>query len=315
MKPDDRAVQELMAKQFGVISNRQVETFERRGGYTEWKLRCGEWVIVGRGVFKDAAAPVTWHQRAMAASLELRGVVALSHGTAAHLWGLDRYSYAPRTIDVTSDHQSRIVSEGVTRHWSLTLERKQIVMRQGLPVTHLPRTLMDLAMVLEPKPLEIVLDSAVRHRPEWRFWVRQELHRHKSRHRRGFPVLERLIDARTEARDGALEVVVEPLFAAAGLPPPLHDHFVTEGDRWLAQVDYAWVDEKLAIQAQSFQHHSGRVRFDRDYEQLSQLAAAGWAVLTPTWTAVEKNPQQFIALLKQAWAECRERRNRVRQAS
>src|SRR4051812_4726967 len=88
-------VDELFRTQHAVVADRQV----RRAGVT-WemqrtKLRSGAWTRFAPGVLALSAAPATWEQGAMAATLSFDGLVMLSGRSAGRLHGLDGFATEP----------------------------------------------------------------------------------------------------------------------------------------------------------------------------------------------------------------------------
>ncbi len=69
---------------------------------------------------------------------------------------------------------------------------------------------------------------------------------------------------------------------------------------FVARVDLAYVERKIAIEYDGFWHHE-RGQFARDRRRLNRLVAAGWTVLHVT--AVDlKDPEALIARVRQLLA-------------
>lgn len=81
----------------------------------------------------------------MAAVLASGPDAVLSHRSATALWGIREDSRA--AIDVTTPHRSRSWRH-ISHHVSLT-PPDEVAIREGIPVTSVPRTIFDLA-VTEP---------------------------------------------------------------------------------------------------------------------------------------------------------------------
>lgn len=80
-----------------------------------------------------------------------------SHGSAAYLWGL--YRFAPETIDVTAPIRRRAERE-FRVHFSSILAPGDRREREGIPVTAVPRMLLDLAIRARPDQLDRLLERA-----------------------------------------------------------------------------------------------------------------------------------------------------------
>src|SRR5205807_1777024 len=107
------------------------------------------------GVYRLPGAPVTWKQKVMAAVLAAGPGAVASHKTAAALWGLA--GFPPREVEVTLPH-------GKYRpgcHQSRSLERVDVTTIDGIPVTRVARTLVDLAGAVSDARLEDAIDDAL----------------------------------------------------------------------------------------------------------------------------------------------------------
>jgi hypothetical protein len=78
---DERALQDLLRRQDGVVSRRQVLACGGDDDLVERRIRRREWGRVHPGVYVDHTGPLTWDQRAWAAVL-LCWPAALSHDSA-----------------------------------------------------------------------------------------------------------------------------------------------------------------------------------------------------------------------------------------
>ncbi len=242
-------------------------------------MKSGDWERFLRGVYRLRGTTVTWSQKAMGGLLLAGEGSALSHGTAAYLHKLDGFTKKrPEIIEVTATCQC--VAPGIrfhrTRDDEVPTEKVQ-----KLITTSLPRTLVDLASVLKPEPLEIALDSARRSNP----MLPEELTKYLASlgHRRPrVGLLEELLAARTSPLDSSKEVTLSREIAKRGLPPPVAGYSVYVNRRYIMKVDFAWVDALVALHFDSYHYHHHRQRFERDARQRSQLAAAGWTNIIVT---------------------------------
>ncbi len=64
-----------------------------------------------------------------------------------------------------------------------------------------------------------------------------------------------------------------------GLPEPVPQHEVWDGDRFVARVDFAYPGARVAVEYDSEQFHSGRIAADRDRSRRHLLLAAGWLTI------------------------------------
>ena len=74
------------------------------------------------------------------------------------------------------------------------------------------------------------------------------------------------------------------------LMAPAFQHEVWHGGRFIARIDCAYPDRKLAIEVDGFEHHSSPEAFQRDRTRQNRLVALGWTVLRFTWHDVVHRP-------------------------
>jgi predicted transcriptional regulator of viral defense system len=146
----------LAARQHGVVSRVQLLDAGVTDHAIERRLRSGSLHRVLRGVYVvgyGSTAPLT---RAMAAVLACGPGTVLSHRSAGALWELGLgWSGA---VEVTAPAEHRC--DGVIAHRSRTLARENVTVRDGIPVTTVARTLIDLADVLADRALARAVNEA-----------------------------------------------------------------------------------------------------------------------------------------------------------
>ena len=145
----DSAVGAVAERQHGVVSTAQLHAAGVAQGAIAWRVRHGRLHQIHRGVYAVGHSRLTQRARMWAAVLACGGVDAavLSHRTAAAAWDLRPLSSGK--LDVTT--MRRGASTATLRvHQGRTIDPLDDVVRQadGLPVTSMARTLVDLAGVL-----------------------------------------------------------------------------------------------------------------------------------------------------------------------
>src|SRR5688572_18937929 len=88
---------------------------------------------------------------------------------------------------------------------------------------------------------------------------------------------------------------------ASALPPPVAQHTVRDVDgRFVARVDFAWPEQRLAVEYQGAWH--GQLQnVVRDRTRLNRLTAAGWRVVFVT-AADMRRPAQLLTRIAAALA-------------
>ena len=68
----------------------------------------------------------------------------------------------------------------------------------------------------------------------------------------------------------------------------------------VARVDYAYPEARLAIEADGYRWHSGRVRWEQDRARLNELTLLGWRIIHVTWSELIRNPEAVVARIRTA---------------
>ena len=114
--------------------------------------------------------------------------------------------------------------------------------------------------------------------------------------------MRRLVDVRMErgVTDSWLEDDVLDLLADAGLPTPQVQFIRKDGDRFVARLDFAYPEQRVAIEADGFRYHADRRSFDDDRARANAVLALGWRVLRVTAKHLEDDPGGVVAWVRQA---------------
>ena len=152
--PGDGAIADLARRQHGVVGRAQLLALGLGQDAVDWRVRRRRLLTVHRGVYAVGHLSLTRNGRFMAAVLACGEGAALSHFSAAVLWGM----LQPRGQDVHVTAAKERKCRGVIVHRApLDGER---VRRDGIVVTTPARTLVDLADVVSRRTLERAFDEA-----------------------------------------------------------------------------------------------------------------------------------------------------------
>ncbi len=161
-------------------------------------------------------------------------------------------------------------------HSSRLLESADIAWRDGLPLTSVARTLLDLAAALASSDLARAIDRAERLDLFDLAAVDDALSR--ARGRRGAAALRRAIAAwRPRHTPSELEDRFQDLLQAARLSMPQFN-VLLEGEHSIHEVDAFWPDERLVIQLDGFAYHRTRRDRARDAATDADLELARYRV-------------------------------------
>lgn len=287
-------VRDLAAAQHGVVARRQLVEAGLTARKIDGQVARGELVLLHRGVYALGHRQLRREGFWLAAVLAAGSRAVLSHREAAALHAIRQSNRA--RIDVTAPGRRRSQA-GIELHHAPTLHSDDITVVEGIPVTTVARTLIDLATVVAPNQLAKAINEAERLRL---FDLRAvEEARERVRHRNG-PGHARLAAALAEQRALATTLtrsVLEDAFLAAirtaGIPiprtnAPLHGY----------EVDALWPAERLVVELDGYAYHRSPRAFQHDRTKSNVLATAGYTVLRFTHDDVTRRPAATAAIVR-----------------
>jgi very-short-patch-repair endonuclease len=238
-------------------------------------------------VYAVGYVPQTPVARAMAATLACGPTAVVSHRSAAELREIgSRWRGA---IEVTC--ASKRERPGIEVHRSRTLAEGARTRYRNVPITTVPRTVVDLAEVLRDIPLARAVNEArVTHR------MSQAQLALAVAEKRGALVARRLRPF-LDPGQGPTDSVFEDMFLAfaerIGVPRP-------ETGQTIAghKVDMVWRRQRLIVELDGRAFHDNPRAFERDRERDAALTLAGWRVIRITWSRLMRAPDEIAALLR-----------------
>jgi very-short-patch-repair endonuclease len=260
--------------------------FSARG--IEHRIAKGRLHPVLRGVYAVGRPDLTRKGRWMAAVLSCGPAALLSHGSAAALWEIRSEG---RAVEVSVLARSARRRPGIAVHRRLHLAPDDLAVCDEIPVTSPIRTLVDLAVRLDPAELEATINAADR-----RELVDPESLRSALTQRAGQPGVARLravLDRRTFVlTDSELERRFLPLAREAGLPTP-RTRARLNGFR----VDFYWPELGLVVEADGLRYHRTPAQQSRDRRRDQAHTAAGLTPLRFTHADVAHEPDHVRTTL------------------
>lgn len=296
---DGSVIAGLAQRQHGVVERGQlVELGFTRSAIT--RLSQAGWLHrVHPVVYAVGHRRLTVEGTYMAAVLACGPAGVLSHRAAAALWGL-RPSSA--SIEVTVGTTARRVP-GLRVHRSRRLQADDITHQDRIPVTTVPRTLLDLAAVIPPDHLHKALDRAERLRLFDLGEIEAVLAR--ARGRLGAGALRRALGAwRPDHMRSELERRFALVVRRRGLPPP-QTNVLVDGETATHEVDAFWAEHGLAVQLDGWEFHHTRRDREHDAESDTDLELTGLRVMRLTWDDVTTREARTVRRLAPLLANCR----------
>lgn len=291
------ATHQILEAQHGVIARTQALASGMSESMVSRRLKQGVWQRAAPGVYRLAGMRPTWKQELMAACLTSNGVV--SHRSAAALWGLS--GTARNVVEVTALRHRRTQAPGIVCHESQTLFAPDVTEIDGVPVTMPTRTIVDLAVVLPENEVETALDDALRRSLTSVPRIRTLLDV-LGPYRPGNTRMNRVLDRRPRmgtVPESYLETRFVQLVREAGLPEPERQVRIETAGR-VAFLDFAYRDERLAVEVDGYEGHGGRPAWQAGLERMNRISDVGWQVLHFSSTDIEKRPDRVIAQVRSA---------------
>ena len=296
---DEASIVCLARRQQGLITMSQVRAHGGTIDQVRHRVRSGLWRRVRRGVYVVGAAPLTWHQEAMAACLAAGSRAVASHRTAARLWAL-----VPRSgqLEVTVADGDHVRLPGACVHRSILLPSLDCTTIEGIPVTTVSRSILDASASQDPKVVGLWIDDAIRRLGLGLVELRSCAARLAGPGRRDIRAARWALARRLEGYDpGDSELEVRALRALAdgGLPTPVQQHPVRMPDGSEVRLDLAYPVDRVAIELDGWAYHGQRSAFDRDRSRRNALTLLGWTVYQFTSSTSD---QELVATVSRALA-------------
>jgi hypothetical protein len=278
----------LAERQHGVISIRQLTGplgYSRNA--VSRAVGDGRLHLLHRGVYAVGHTRISSHGKCLAAVLACGRGALLSHFSAGWLWDITKVN--PEPFHVTTSVW-RTPRPPLHLHQSLALTAEDRALREGIPVTALPRTLLDLAATVRLDWLEKMIERAEELglfdlRPVEDVLERNVGHHGHGHLRRAIALYKPTSFTRSGLEKRWLELVLE-----TGLPRP-RMNYVEHG----FELDCYWPEHRFAVELDVFETHGTRAAFERDRKRQEDLLLAGITMTRVTGPRLEREPEAVIA--------------------
>lgn len=285
----------------GVFSIQEAVALGMSRSTLQRRVEQGIFVRVGRGMLA-LPGTATRSDLAMRAALrQLNGVI--SHQSAARIHGLEPIPDSPPSITVS--HRSNYSFPDVVVHQSTDLLDEHLIEIDGQRVTTPVRTVVDLAKVFKKVRLERVVEHALVTGKVDVDDLVALVAAISRKGKKGMKKLHTIIDERllgTAVSDTVLEHAFCKLMRDAGLPVPTRQFHAP----WLkplnGRVDFAYLDFKIVIEADSRRWHLTFDAFEVDKVRDNAAQIAGWIVIRITWRMIKEEPDLVVRTIREALA-------------
>jgi very-short-patch-repair endonuclease len=276
----DRAIFEVARRQHGVLDRAQLIGLGLTKSNIEYRLQAGRLQLLHRGVY-GLGPRRSKRARWMAAVFAGGPGAVLSHRSAAELWGLIpgftglihlTVSVRRRRPDILL-HRSNVPDD----------ERTEV---DGIPVTTVPRTILDCAPAMTERQLERLINEADVLRLYDHLSLPTLLHRYPRRpgSRKLSVALTKRNAGNTRTRSDLEELLIELADELGLRRPETNVILVIDGETF--EIDALWRVERVAVELDSRQFHDTPLAFERDRRRDRKLSAAGWRPVRITWRQI-----------------------------
>lgn len=265
----EREVARIAGKQHGVVTVAQLRAAGVGGNGITRRLRCGRLHRLHRGVYAVGHRAPSDRRRYIAAVLACGDGAALSHQSAAYLWGF--LDPRPGPVHVTSPSTAgRARRADVVLHRSPSLAAGgETILRDDIAVTSPRRTIEDLARTAEPR-----LVRRARRQAEFRG------------HRLALPSDR----TRSDLERDFLRFLARNRFHRPVVNARVGPY----------TVDFLWSRELVVVETDFFGYHRGSQAFEEDHQRDLDLRRAGYTVLRYTGTQLDRHPDAVATELREA---------------
>jgi hypothetical protein len=268
MRGESRTAEQEMARlgtaAHGVVTRRELLAAGVSASGIRRRVQKGVLIPQYPGVFRVGHAAPSVEATYLAAVRACGAGSALSGLAAAHLLGLRKGR--PPLPEVTTPTERRV--GGIRTRRCRDLDRRDVIIFSGIPVTSVARTLVDLAAVLSVDALARACHEAgVRYRTT-PAQVEAVLARRPNS--RGAGKLRAVLRGDAQVTLSVLEREFLKLLRDAGLPLP-ETNRVASGRR----VDCRWPAHALTVELDSYRFHNSRHSWEQDRRREREAHARG----------------------------------------
>lgn len=287
----DRALAELARRQHGAVARRQLIALGISRHAIDRLIERGWLRVVHRGVYAIGHGSLTRKGHWMAAVLAAGPDAALSHRSAAALWRLGLMELA--VVEVTIPRACRR-RRGIVTHRA-ALGADEIAIVDGIPVTTVARTLLDLAGLLPRRQLERALHEA----DIQRLWDVTGLHALVDRYptRNGTRSLRAILADHAAISKHELERRFLAFLEGNRFPRPETNRLIPTAVRSY-ECDVVFDSARLIVELDGYETHGTRKQFEEDRARDRALTIAGWRVIRITWRQLCGDPRELARDLR-----------------
>jgi hypothetical protein len=269
--PRGQALADLARRQHGVVSIRQLRALGYSEGAVRKAVAAGRLHRVHTGVYAVGHTSLTLHGECLAAVL-----------------GWDLMPTQPIPIHVTTPIPRR-ARQGLRIHRSRTFADEDRALVEGIPVTSVARTALDLAARVRTQSVNRLLQRSEKlglfDLPDFEsVLTRNRGHRGAKPLRRAIAIYRPPPFTRSGLEERFFELLEEH-----GLPRPA-TNYVEVGH----ELDVYWPDLRFAVELDVYETHGTRLSFEEDRLRQEDLKLAGVEMIRVTGPRLDREPRRVM---------------------
>jgi len=297
----DRSIAAFATRHHGIFPAAHAVAAGLTRDQRDTRVRLGRWEVLHPGIYRIAGAPESWRAQLLAACWAAHSLAAASHRSAAELWDLP--GRTTDHLEVICRRKRRALVGGLVVHESKLLRSEDLEEVDGIPVTTVEQTLLGLAAVVSSTVVEMAIDRALHRKLTTRERLDEFVNVKGARGRNGIGVLRGLVrqlDPLAGVPESAMETRLKQLLRRHGLPAPVFQYVVRHHGQFVARVDAAYPELRVAIEYDSYEHHVGRLAIVRDNDRRNVLRDIDWDLVTFTASDIAHDGGPALRALQKA---------------
>jgi len=259
-------------------------------------LLAGELVREWHGAYRVVGAPTSWKGELLGACWAGGTRALASVRSAAAMRELPGGEQGLQ--EVLCPRWRRARHETLIVHESKRIDDIDMTVVDGIPVTSVERTLLDLGAECSSLIVERAVEAALRRELTTFDALHATVARLGRQGRNGAGVLRRILDeyeADRRLTDSDREKMMLQIFRRHGLPKPIPQYVIRHNGLFIARVDAALPQYKISFEYQSYQWHLGKQAIERDNRRRRKLQAVQWTEIGVTAADLRSGGDEMCA--------------------
>ena len=291
---------ELGGRQSGYITTRQALSCGMSADAVKRRVQAQRWIRVRPGLFLIPGFAPSIRGRLLAATAALGAVV--SHESAGELHALPGVLPGMAVVTVRTRTTNRFPDVRV--HQTTDLRAGHVVELEGLPVTDVVRTVIDLASAIPIPAIGRIVDHLVIRGAATIDDFADEVIELARHGKPGMKTMHSVLEVRDGARfmgDSRLEMWALRLIREWSFPEPEVQYPLPWRSARKGRVDFAYPLIRLIIEVDGRAWHTTLEAFESDRLRDNHAQLAGWRVLRITYRMLVEQPEVVRDMIRRAF--------------